>query len=422
VNTWPKLYKVKQSFADQPIVKNIEQEVKQQVELIMSNIKLPVGASIAIPAGSRGIANIVKILKTVVATLKELGYRPFLFSAMGSHGGGTKEGQQSILDSLGITEETIECKVIASSEVIQIATTDAEIKDLPVYMAKEAYEADAVIIVNRVKAHTSFTGPYESGLLKMMAVGMGRAKGASMVHSLGADLLASSIPSIAKKAMEVGPIVGGLAIVENAMEKTAIIKGLTKSEILIEERQLLELSKAYMPKLPFKDIDFAIVLEMGKNYSGTGMDTNIIGRLRIEGVAEPTHTNIKYLAVLDISEESHGNATGIGLADFTTDKLVEKIDKTSTYLNCMTSGFVTRAAIPMSFTDDKALFDGFEKVVKLDDLSKLKILIMKNTLLIDELWVSESIYQELKNDVKIEILEGPIEIKFDQDNNLVNTF
>ncbi|TCS82561.1 lactate racemase domain-containing protein [Tepidibacillus fermentans] len=419
MNTWPKIYKIKQTFANQPIVKDIEETIIKEVDYVMNQSQLPVGSSIAIPAGSRGISNIVIILKTIVTKLKGMGYHPFLFSAMGSHGGGTSEGQKSILESLGITEDVMKCPVISSSEVVQLGNTDQEITGLPVYIAKEAVKADGILVVNRIKAHTSFTGTYESGLLKMMAVGMGRAKGASMVHSLGAEYLAKSIPSIAKKMIELAPIIGGIGIIENAFEETAMIKGLSKNEILKEEKKLLQIAKSYMPKLPVKDIDLAIILQMGKNYSGTGMDTNVIGRLRIEGVPEPTHTNIRYLAVLDLSEESHGNATGIGLADFTTEKLVRKIDKQATYLNCMTSGFVTRAAIPMTFPDDKTLFEGIAKVFKRDDLSFLKIVIIKNTLQIDELWVSEAIFQTLKGERNIELLEGPLSIKFDETNSII---
>ncbi|KXG42751.1 nickel pincer cofactor-dependent isomerase, group 22 [Tepidibacillus decaturensis] len=418
MNTWPKIYKIKQTFSNQPIVKDIEETIAKEVEYVISQSQLLAGSSIAIPAGSRGISNIVIILKTIITKLKEMGYQPFLFSAMGSHGGGISEGQKSILESLGITEDVMKCPVIFSSEVVQLGNTDQEITGLPVYVAKEAVKADGILVVNRIKAHTSFTGTYESGLLKMMAVGMGRAKGASMVHSLGAEYLAKSIPSIAIKAMELAPIIGGIGIVENALEETAMIKGLYKDEILKEEKRLLQIAKSYMPKLPVKDIDLAIILQMGKNYSGTGMDTNVIGRLRIEGVPEPTHTNIRYLAVLDLSEESHGNATGIGLADFTTEKLVRKIDKQATYLNCMTSGFVTRAAIPMTFPDDKTLFEGIEKVLKRDDLSNLKIAIIKNTLQIDELWVSEAIFQTLQGEKNFELLEGPLNIKFDETNSL----
>ncbi len=408
---WPKIYKIKQNFT-QPYVKDIEHEIIEQVDTVLPFSHLKKGAKIAIPAGSRGIANIVFILSTLVKRLQFLGYKPFLFSAMGSHGGGTAMGQQSILTSLQITEEIMGCPVIASSEVVEIGVTDVGIKGLPVYIAKEAYESDGILLINRIKAHTSFTGNHESGLVKMMAVGMGRAKGASMVHKLGAGHLAESIPSIAKKMVAKAPIIGGLAIVENAMEQTVKIEGVKRSEIFIKDKQLLVESKALLPILPVDKIDFAVVLEMGKNFSGTGMDTNVIGRLRIEGMSEPKKPAINYLAVLDLSDASHGNANGIGLADFTTERLVSKIDKQSTYLNCITSGFVIRAAIPMTYKSDQELFEGVYQVIRPDDSSKLKMTILKNTLHIDELWVSEAIFEEIKENKNIELMKGPCKIGF----------
>ncbi|WP_339060265.1 DUF362 domain-containing protein [Tepidibacillus marianensis] len=415
---WPKLYKIQQKLA-QPTLDTIENEVKREIDFILSNHSLPQGAKIGITAGSRGIYQIVKILYVIVQVLKEHGYHPFLFSAMGSHGGGTAEGQLDILHHIGITEETMGCPVIASSDVLQIGITDQGIKGLSVYIAKEAYEADGILVVNRIKPHTSFRGEYESGLLKMMAVGMGRREGAEMVHRLGVDQLAYSIPSIAKKMMEIAPFLGGLGIVENGMEQTALLKGTNMDEILTVEKELLVQAKAFMPNIPVKKIDVAIIQEMGKNFSGTGMDTNVIGRMRIEGIPEPDHIAIQYLAVLDLTEESQGNATGIGLADFTTEKLVNKMDKQKTYLNCLTSGFVTRAAIPMTFSDDETLFSGIGQVFKQEDLSLLRLVILQNTLHIDQFWVSETIYQELKNISSIEVLEGPLEIQFDSHHQFI---
>ena len=414
---WPKLYKIKQSL-HQPFIKNLHNEVIREIDGILSQCQLPQGARIGITAGSRGIYGIVKILQIVVQTLQDQGYHPFLFSAMGSHGGGSQEGQREILNHLGITEENVGCPVIASSEVLQIGTTTEGITGLPVYIAKEAMEADGVLVINRIKPHTSFRGEYESGLVKMMAVGMGRREGAEMVHRLGANQLADSIPSIAKEILQTGRIVGGLAIVENGLEQTAIIKGILAKEFLNEEKELLKQAKNFMPSLPFQSVDVAVIREMGKNFSGTGMDTNVIGRLRIEGIPEPPHIHIQYLAVLDLSKESHGNATGIGLADFTTDRVVEKIDKQATYLNCLTSGFVTRASIPMTFSSDESLFLGISQVYKQKDLSELRLIILENTLHIDQILVSESLVDELKENGNIEVVGGPFTIQFDREHQL----
>lgn len=408
---WPKLYKIKQIY-NHPVVEDIEEETKKQLEYIISSNSLSKGSKIAITVGSRGINNIVIILRTIVKKLQAMGYKPFLFSAMGSHGGATIEGQREILRSLGITEANIGCDIKISLETIKIGVTNSGIANLPVYVAKEAYDADGVILVNRVKAHTSFSGTYESGLVKMLAVGMGRERGASTVHQLGAEYLAEAIPAIANIVLQKTTVLGGIALIENGRDETAKIVGLRKDEIFPREPLLLNESKSYLPRIPFTNIDFAVILEMGKNYSGTGMDTNVIGRIRIGGISEPTEPDIKYLAVLGLSEESHGNATGIGLADFTTEEVVNKIDKKATYLNCLTSGFVQRAAIPMTFKDDNELFEAVYPLLNSNDNKGLKILIMKNTLHLDEMWISEALIPKISASKNIIIDENPININY----------
>ncbi|GIM46004.1 hypothetical protein DNHGIG_15530 [Collibacillus ludicampi] len=422
---WPSLYKLKQHFSGQS-VSDIQSETIKAVDVCLQNTRLSPGSRIAITAGSRGIKNIVQILQTIVKHLKDRGYSPFLVAAMGSHGRGEASGQREVLNSLGITETAIGTTVSCSDQVIQIGATEEayiegqittaseDLAGLPVYIAKEAYEADGILVVNRVKPHTSFHGEYESGLLKMMAVGLGRAKGADMVHSLGAGLLAQAIPTIAGVILKHAPILGGIAIVENAFEETAIIQGIPANRIFQEEKGLLKKAKAMMPSLPVQQIDLCLVGEMGKNFSGTGMDTNIIGRLRIQGMPEPKQPLIKYLAVLGLSKESHGNATGIGLADFTTEAVVAQIDKKATYLNCLTSGFVCRAFIPMTFPTEQKLLEGAIKALKLKNPETIRLVYIKNTLHLDELWVSEPIYRELKNKENIERIEGPLPLQFDQ--------
>lgn len=416
-----KLYKIRQTFPRQQ-VKNLEEAIDQAVSEALIDVSLPEGAQIAITAGSRGIANIVPLLKRVVVQLQQRKYKPFLVAAMGSHGRGESAGQKEVLTSLGITEEEMGVPVSCSDQVLEIGEvqdSDPLINGLPVYFAEEAYHADAVLIMNRVKPHTSFRGPYESGLLKMIAVGLGRAKGATRVHSLGAENLAKVIPALATAAIAKAPIIGGIAIVENAYDETAIIKGLPVSKFFEVERSLQEQSKRFMPSLPIKQADLCLVMEMGKNYSGTGMDTNIIGRMRIEGMPEPETPSFKYLGVLGLSEASHGNANGIGLADFTTEPVVQTIDKEATYLNCLTSGFVIRGAIPVTFSSDQALIEGAMQALKLDDVSKLNLMMIKNTLHIDEFWVSEILYDQLKNQEGISVLSGPTSLEFDRDGKLI---
>lgn len=413
----PFLYKLKQTFANET-VEDVEGEVKREVRAVVEQAGLRKGAKIAVTAGSRGIQNIVLILKSVVEELKNQGYEPFLVAAMGSHGGGKAEGQKDLLESLGVTESSIGVKVACSGESVQIGETDEASGRLPVYMAPEVLDADATLLVNRIKPHTSFRGPYESGLLKMAAVGLGRPKGATMVHKLGADRMAEVIPAIAKVSLEKTNIIGGIAIVENAYDETALIQGVMKDRIFEVEKGLQEKAKKMMPSLPVKEMDLCLVGEMGKNYSGTGMDTNIIGRMRIEGVPEPETPAIRYLGVLRLSKESHGNANGIGLADFTTETLVADIDREPTYLNCVTSGFVIRAAIPMTFPNDRELLLNAMKTLKLDDPNALRLVYIKNTLKLDEVWVSEPVYEEIKGSQNLTKISGPDPIPFDENGHI----
>lgn len=423
-----RLYKIRQHFPKTRIA-DLTSSIHSSLEQSMKEADLPPGAAIAITAGSRGIRSIDVILKTVISLLQHKGYRPFLVSAMGSHGGGEAEGQREVLASLGITVQSMGAEVQCSCEVVQLGVTtgdplpssadqSAGIAGLPVYMAKEAFEADGILVINRIKPHTAFQGDYESGLLKMIAVGLGRAAGANSVHSLGAKQLAAAIPSIARVCLEKAPVIGGIAIVENAEEETAIVEGIPAESMFAAEKRLLQEAKKMMPTLPVSRIDLCLVGEMGKNYSGTGMDSNIIGRMRIHGVAEPELPNIAYIGVLGLSEASHGNAAGIGLADFTTDAVVQSIDKQATYLNCLTSGFVMRAAIPMSLANDRELVDKAMFALKARNPETVRLVYVKNTLHLEDVWVSGPVFEELRYNPNCTLLEGPFALDFDRNGKL----
>ncbi len=411
-----RLVKVRQSF-EAPVVHDLAGRVRQETLKLLGKYPLEPASRVGITAGSRGIRDAVEVYQAVVRTLKEEGHEPFLFAAMGSHGRGTAEGQRDLLQSLGVTQEKVGAPVVCSDEVVMLSETEAPISGLPVYAAREASEADAVLVVNRVKPHTSFHGTYESGLMKMLAVGMGRARGATMVHRLGWRSMVGAIESIASVVLERLPVMGGIAIVENAREQTARVEGLTAPEIPEGEQELLGVARSYMPSLPIKELDLCVVREMGKNLSGTGMDTNIIGRLRLQGLPEPEEPFIQYLAVLDLSEASHGNATGIGLADFTTRRLVEKIDYEATYINCLTSGGPVRAAVPMTLPDDRSLFDAVWKALKPERLEQVRMAVVENTLHLEELWVSENLLNEL--DGNTEPLSEPFPLDFEAQGRLV---
>ncbi len=413
-----RLVKIRRCF-EAPMVPDLAQQVRDEVGFLLQRYQLQPNSRVGITAGSRGINDAVEVYQAAVETLKREGHQPFLFSSMGSHGRGTADGQRDLLRSLGVTEVNIGASVLCSADVVQLGKTEEPLAGLPVYVSKEAAEADAILAINRVKPHTSFHGPYESGLMKMLAVGMGRDKGASMVHRLGWNSMVESITSIGSAVLKRLPVIGGLAIIENAYEETALVKGLPGPEIPESETQLLELAQGYMPFLPITQADVCVVREMGKDYSGTGMDTNVIGRLRLQGIPEPAEPAIQFLAVLDLSEASHGNATGIGLADFTTERLVEKIDYEATYLNCLTSGGPIRAAVPMTLADDEALFEAAWRALKPERINEVGLLIVENTLHLEELWLSEALLEEVKDRENVEVVGEPFPLEFDSRGHLV---
>lgn len=395
-------------------LENPAARVREETARLLSQAALPPGARVAITAGSRGIRDIADIYRVIVSAVREAECEPFLFSSMGSHGRGTAEGQREVLESLGVTEEFVGAPVICSERVRLVGETQGPLPGLPVYVAEEAAEADAVLPVNRVKPHTSFHGPQESGLMKMLAVGAGRAEGASMVHRLGWENMVDAIRSIGSVVLERLPVVGGIAVVQNGREEPAVVRGVAAEKMPEEEAGLLELARGYLPRLPADDLDVLIVREMGKDYSGTGMDTNVIGRLRLEGLPEPDSPQIRYLGVLDLSEASHGNATGVGLADFTTRRLAREIDPEATYLNCLTSGGPIRAAVPMTLEDDRTLLDAVWKALKPLRDSEVRMMVIEDTLHLERLWVSEALLREVSALEDVDVAGELNPLQFDE--------
>jgi hypothetical protein len=382
------LHKVEQRFAS-PRLSDVCAKTRSELEKVGSEIQWA-GKRVAVTAGSRGIQNIVPILQTVIQFLKEKNAAPFIVPAMGSHGGGTVEGQLNILSSLGITEDSMGVPIRATAEVVEVG----RYQEIPVYQNRFAFESDAIVVVNRVKTHTSFKSKLESGLSKMLVVGLGNPAGAANIHRFGVEGMKTLIEPMAKIILEKTPVRLGLAIVENAEESTAYIVGVRPQEWIEKEAELLIRSKELMPSLPFRHIDLLIVEEMGKCYSGTGMDTNVIGRLRIHHTEEPDSPTIDRIVVLDLADSSHGNANGIGLADITTQKLVDKIDYRATYLNVMSATFVLRAMIPMTApTEEKAVGWAIRSLGEAD-VSQLRVVRIPNTLHLQHLWVSEPLLNE----------------------------
>ncbi|KSU82127.1 protein of unknown function [Fictibacillus enclensis] len=389
------LFEIKQNFASPSLsLTLLKTKIEKEMDRLLSNTHLSANASVAITAGSRGITNIAFIFKVIVKVLQDRGLSPFLVPAMGSHGGATAEGQIEVLEHLGITEQTIGAPIRSSMNVDYIGETN---NGTPVYMDQHSFSADGIIVVNRIKAHTAFRGKVESGLSKMIAIGLGKIKGATFIHQGGALKMAETIESVSKMALKQSPILFGLGIIENGYDETADLVGVTKEEWHQKETELLAWSKTMMPSLPVDDIDLLIVEEMGKCFSGTGMDPNIIGRWRIQGVQEPERPTIKRIAVLDLADQSFGNAQGVGLADFMTDALFKKIDRKSTYTNALTSTYLQRAMLPFIYaTEEEAIRTAVQSLGPQVDNHKLRIVQIPNTLHLGRVIVSKSIIEELK--------------------------
>jgi hypothetical protein len=335
---------------------------------------------------------------------------------MGSHGGATAEGQTALLAHYHVTEAFTGAPIVSSMEVVEISRTP---DDVPVYIDKNASQADWVIVVGRIKPHTKFKAPIESGLMKMMAIGMGKQKGAEHYHKAAIQYtFPRIIVDAGREVLKKAPILCGIGLLENGYDETAIIKAIKPAEIEAKEKELLVTAKEMMPRLPFNEIDLLIVDEMGKNISGTGIDPNVTGRNRdILGVF-PTLVNVRRLFVRNLTPDSNGNATGIGLADLTTKRLVDQINYQATYMNCITGISVEKAAVPMFFETDQECIKVALGSVGLTPPEKSKIVRIKNTLHVDEAEVSSVYAEELKKRCDLQILEGPKPMIFDDQGNL----
>ncbi|MBA3389647.1 MAG: DUF2088 domain-containing protein, partial [Rubrobacter sp.] len=307
---FPRIVEVRQDFP-RPRVEDIEVALKEQCGRDEIKSRIEPGMKVAITAGSRGVSNIVPILRSLVGILKDAGASPFVVPAMGSHGGATAEGQVGILSSLGVTEESVGAEIRSSMEVVEIGATG---RGVPVYMDEIASEADGIVVVGRIKQHTDFHADFESGLLKMAAIGLGKHAQALALHALGVPGIRDHMVETGTLVFGSGKVLFGVGVVENAYEETAIIEAIPPEKVAEREAELLVESVKLMPKLPVAEMDVLFVDELGKNFSGTGMDTNVVGRFRILGIEEPKSPNAKYLIVGDVSEASHGNALGVGLA------------------------------------------------------------------------------------------------------------
>jgi hypothetical protein len=410
------MVRLRQTF-DRTMVADIPGAVQSELKKLALERRIRPGQRIALTGGSRGIANIALILKSAADYLKSIDARPFIFPAMGSHGGATAEGQTAMLAHYQVTEAVTGAPVLSSMDTVEISRTQ---EGVPVFIDKNAFEADGIIVVNRIKPHTKFKAHIESGLMKMMAIGMGKQKGAEYYHKAAIQhTFAKIIVDAGREVLKKAPILCGLGLVENGYDQTAVIAALLPEELEEREKELLVQAKKMMPRLPFTEIDLLIIDEMGKDISGTGIDPNITGRNRdILGVF-PHPVNAKRIFVGDLTPSSGGNAIGIGFVDLTTKRLVDKIDRSSTYMNCITAISLEKAAIPMHFETDRECIRVALGSVGLIPPERSRIVRIKNTLQLDEVEVSEIYKDEIPDRPDLEILEGPRPMSFDARGNLV---
>jgi hypothetical protein len=381
----PLMVRARQHFP-RPRVDDVAAAVRSALRRLDLRTRIPPGTRIAITAGSRGIRDIVPILRAAAAEVRAAGGEPVVVGAMGTHGGGTEEGQRRLLAHLGITPEAVGAPLSTSMEAVEVGRTPG---GFVVYCDRVAASCAGILAVNRIKPHTGFREPFGSGLMKMLGVGLGKAPGAAQIHREGAGApMARAIREIAAAMIGTRRIVGGLAVVENAYDETSQVVAVPADRIPEEEVALFGEARALMPRLPAEAMDLLIVEEVGKNYSGTGMDVNVIGRWRIAGVPEPETPHAERIVALRLSAASEGNAQGIGLADFTTRALVERIDFAATYLNCLVSTYVQRAMIPMVLATERDAIMAAVGSLGIADAREVRIVRVANTLHLEDVWVS----------------------------------
>jgi len=400
---------------DQPEVDDVPSAVARAIAGSRIAARVRPGGSIALTVGSRGIAGIDAIARAAVEALKGLGFAPFVVAAMGSHGGGTDAGQRALLAELGVTEESVGCPVRAEMETVVLGS---DAFGLPIHFDRNAFESDGIVLLNRVKPHTSFTGRYESGLLKMLAVGLGKRQGAAQVHKLGLPGLKRMLPEVGAFLLRQAPVALGVALLENAREQTARVVAVEPEGLLDAEPRLLDEARALMARLPFDQIDVLVVGELGKNYSGTGLDPNVIGRQRVETMPDLPRPVVTRLAVLDLSAETLGNALGIGLADLTTERVVRAIDPTPMRVNSLTSNFLTRARVPLSLPTDREVVSACLDTCWRADPSEARAVVIPNTLELTSLWVTAPLADEVRSHPGLSFESDFLPLPFDASGDL----
>ena len=412
----PRMFKARQKFSVEKIEpEDIRKVIRRQLEQELFSSQVKPGMRIAITAGSRQIANIVEITRTIVDFVKERGAEPFILAAMGSHGGATGEGPRKVLENLGITEETMGCPVKADMDVVKTGVNE---EGMDVLLDKHAVEADGIIVSCRIKPHTCFRGPYESGIMKMMTIGLGKQAGAAVCHEAGFKYMAKYVPMYGRAILKQVNILFAVAVLENAYDETAKIVVLNHDEIEEKEPEYLKEAKIMLPKIHVPECDVLVCDTIGKNFSGSGMDPNITGTF----VTHYASGGLKSqrVAVLDLSEESHHSGVGIGMAHATTNRFLSKMDFELTYPNLITSTVIENARIPLVMKNDREAIQVCIRTCTDIDRKNIRIVRISNSLQIEYIYLSEAYYEEAKNNPNLEIESEPEPMAFDGDGNLVD--
>jgi len=412
------MLRLRQRF-ERPRVADISAAVRDALDALDLGRVIRPGQTVALTAGSRGIANIPVALRAVVRSLRDLGAEPFLVPAMGSHGGGTATGQRQVLESYGITEAFVGAPIRASMEVISLGTT---VEGFPVVLDRHASEADHVGVVARIKPHTNYHGPIESGFLKMMMIGLGKHAGALTCHRLLLDHPYDQVVRSVGRLMRArGKFAFGLGLVENAYDETALVEAALPDEFESVEERLLVLARRWLPRLPWREADLLIVDEIGKEISGSGIDTNVVGRkCAFPGIEPDGQAQMRFIFVRGLSARTHGNAAGIGFADFTTTRLVRAMNYQDTVLNCLTSGYPSGAKLPVYFDSDRQVIDAALAILGTRAPQDARILHIRNTLAVEDVEASEPCLEQPARQTDFTIEHGPYELTFDAEGNLAD--
>lgn len=402
----PRMAKVRQHFYA-PELPDVAGAVRQAIDESGVLSRIAPADRVAIAVGSRGVAEIPVITREVVRMIKAAGGMPFIVPAMGSHGGATAQGQKEVLESLGVTESFVEAPIEATMEVVEVGRLP---NGLPIYMDHNAYHADKVVVINRIKPHTAFRGPVESGLMKMITIGLGKQRGAEAAHAYSFKYMAEHVQEMAKVMIERTPIVFGVGTIENAFDRPAKAVAIPAERLADEEPKLLLEAKALMPKILFDPLDVLVVDEIGKDISGDGMDPNITGRFATPYASGGV--NAARTVVLRLTEKTHGNANGIGLADITTRQVFEEIDWVKGYANALTSTVVGTVKLPMFLDTGELAVKAAIKTCNAFDLCQVRLVRIENTLHVRDIWISESLLPEARSRSDVEVLTEPIVMNF----------